>query len=58
MAQEWNDNINTQLTGFQTRLEALEQRTAEGRGIWVKRVMYWLIIIGLIVAIIILATAV
>ena len=62
MAQEWNDETSEQtmarLTGLQVRLEGLEQRARQQRGIWVERAMYWLIIIGLVVAVNLLAVSV
>ena len=57
MAQERSEEINKRLTGLQVRLEALEHLTQRKRGIWIERVMYWLVIIGLIVAVNILAAA-
>ena len=57
MTQEWNEVVDRHLDGLEFRMEALEQRKVP-RGVWVERVMYWLIIIGLVVAVIILALAV
>ena len=57
MEQEKFDQINrqvmTRITGLETRMEALEQKRQ--RGIWVERIMNWLIIIGLVIAVIIFA---
>ena len=48
-------DVSQQLTELHTRLESLEQQRRPGQGIWIERVMHLLIIIGLIVAVIILA---
>jgi len=57
MEQEKHDQVSgrvmTRLDGLEARLQALEYRRQ--RGIWIERVMNWLIIIGLVVAVIIFA---
>jgi len=57
MEQEKHDQISaqvmTRLTGLETRLEALELRRQ--RGIWIERAMNWLIIVGLVIAVILFA---
>jgi len=57
MAQEWSEDINIRLSGLQARIGTLEQMSQRRRGVWIERVMYWLIIIGLIVAVNILAAS-
>ena len=54
---ETSGEVMTRLTGLQVRVEALEKRTQQQRGRWIERVMYWLIIIGLVVAVNLLAEA-
>ena len=59
MEQEKLDQMNrrvmTRLDGLEARMEALEHRRQ--RGIWIERVMNWLIIIGLVVAVILFASS-
>ncbi|MFC2034484.1 hypothetical protein ACFLTT_03700 [Chloroflexota bacterium] len=44
MSQEWNEAINKQLIGLQTRLAAIEKRGQQKQLIWLERIVYWLII--------------
>jgi len=57
MEQEKHDQLSgrvmTRLDGLEARMQALEYRRQ--RGIWIERVMNWLIIIGLVIAVIIFA---
>jgi hypothetical protein len=57
MAQDWSEDINVRLSGLLARISTLEQMSQRKRGIWIERVMYWLVIIGLIVAVNILAAS-
>ena len=53
--EESDVQVAARLRDLETRVEALETRTRRQGGLWVERIMYWLIAIGLIIAIIQLA---
>jgi hypothetical protein len=47
-------DLRKQLTDLEERVRSLERDSGTSRGIWAERLMYWLIAVGLIVAVILL----
>ena len=56
LSGEYVQNIQAQLTQIQKALKSIEdmlKKPAAGqRGLWIERLMYWLIVVGLIIAVI------
>ena len=47
--------LTAKLTEIEMRVNAIEKSKQRQRGLWIERLMYWVIVIGLIVAVIIQA---
>jgi len=44
--------LATRVKALESRIQALEKRAGSQRGLWAERLMYWAIVIGLIIAVI------
>lgn len=53
-AERGDAQLAARVKSLEARIQSLERRMGSQRGLWAERAMYWLIVVGLIIAIIML----